>query len=469
MSTTLSRPRLLQRVWRRAARGGRGGDRKRRYVVTALGAILAVWAMAAAYYVLSPRTYTSSFTLVLPGPGAASSMNLDSVGSASSTTTSVFSSADMSPTENYRKMLTSHLLQTMAAEVAVEPPESFPLPRIDLVDQTKLITIAIQGRTAMLAVTRARAVRAAFFAMLDQLRTDEIQQRDNTFQTILSGYKQTLQEARQHLIDHEARTGLVSLEQYGSMVASLERLREQQRDIASRLQQARATSAELTRLLGTTPELAANAMVLRADPLFQTLLDTTAKQDAEIATLSAIRGQANPRLQDAVAERASVLGRLIDRGAELTGLKRADVVKLRDLSLRDERARLFERLVSASADERALVAAQHELTAQEASEQERLIRLADEASRLESLRRDVQVAEAVFTSALARIDTSKSDFFASYPMVQTLEAPLTPDRPSSPQLSLAAGGAIGATFLVFAAMVLLWLRLALLQKILKNA
>jgi uncharacterized protein involved in exopolysaccharide biosynthesis len=227
--------------------------------------------------------------------------------------------------------------------------------------------------------------------------------------------------------------------------------------------------AELTRLLGTTPELATHAMVLRADPLFQALLETLAKQEAELATLAGIRGQANPRLQDAAAERASVLGKLAERGTELTGLKRAEVLKLRDVSLRDERARLFERLVSQVTEVTSLAAAQQQLAAQSIAEQARVIRLADEASRLENLRRDVQVAEAVFTSSLARIDTSKSDFFASYPMVQTLEAPLLPTRPSSPQPLLAFAGAVGATFLILATLVLSWLRLALFRKILKNA
>lgn len=164
-----------------------------------------------------------------------------------------------------------------------------------------------------------------------------------------------------------------------------------------------------------------------------------------------------------------MLSRLSDRGAELTGLKRAEVLKLRDVSLRDERARLFESLVNAAAEANSLAAAEQKLDTQTAIEQERVIRLANDASKLENLRHDVEVAQAVFTSALARIDTSKSDFFASYPMVQTLEAPLLPTKPSSPQPLLALGGGVGATFLIFAALALSWLRLGLLRKILKNA
>ena len=418
---------------------------------------------------LSPRNYTSGFVLVLPGTGAASSMNLESVGSATSTTAPAFSSPDLSPTENYRKILLSHRLLTQAAELLGENPDSFPIPKIELADQTKLITVSVTGRSPALALGRANAIKAAFLEILDRLREDELKERDAAYQQILSGYKARLQDARQRLIEHQARTGLVSLDQYGTIVATVEHLHEQQRDVDARLAQARSTVAELTRMLDTTPEVASSAMVLRSDPLFQALLDTLAKQDSELATLAGIHGQANPRLMDAQAERASVLGKLTERGALLAGLKRIDVLKLRDISLRDERARLFERLVNQVADANALAAVQGQLAEQIKSEQLRVIRLADDASRLENLRRDVQVAEAVFTSALARIDTSKADYFASYPMVQTFEAPLLPQKPSSPMPILAVGGGIGASFLIFIALVLSWLRIVLLRKILRNA
>lgn len=470
MSLSISTPLpVWQRIARRAGSGGRQGSRRRRYLLTAGIAAAAVWGLAGAYLALSPKSYTSAFVYVLPGTGAASQMNLDRIGSATSTAASPFSTPDMSPTENYRKMLLSHRLLTAAAGAAGEAPERFPTPKIELADQTKLITVSVPGRTPEQAQARAESLRQAFAALLDSLRRDEIAVRDRTYQEALGLYQARLQEARQRLIEHQARTGLVSLEQYGTVVTSVESLRERQRDAEQRLAQGRATAAQLAQALGTTPQLASLAMVLRADPQFQALLDTLAKQDAEIAALNGTRGNGNPRLMDAQAERGSVLGRLAARGTELTGLGKADVLKLRDLSLRDERARLFERLVSATAENEALDVLVHRLGAQTAAQQARVVQLADDASRLENLRRDVQVAEAVFSSALARIDTSKADFFASYPMVQLLETPQLPTRPSSPQPMLAVAGGLGATFLITAALVLAWLRLALLRRILKNA
>ena len=79
------------------------------------------------------------------------------------------------------------------------------------------------------------------------------------------------------------------------------------------------------------------------------------------------------------------------------------------------------------------------------------------------------MTEAVFSSALARTDTSKADYFASYPMVQTLEGPTVPTKPSAPLATLAIAGGFAASLLIVASLVLTWLRTALLQRILKNA
>jgi uncharacterized protein involved in exopolysaccharide biosynthesis len=469
MGTAAPPARMMRSFWRRLIRGGRVDSRMRRYIITGTVGCVAAWGVSLAYLELSPPTFTSAFTFVLPGTGAGSSLNLERLGQATTTSSSAFASADLSPTENYRKMLLSKRLIAAAAEALGEPAERFPLPKVELSDQTKLISVKVAGRTAEQAAARADAVRNAFLRMLDSLRSDEIQTRDAAYRNMLAGYKAHLNETRQRLIEHEAATGLASIDQYGTIVASVERLRDQVRDVDAKLAHMRAGVTELTRLLDTSVEMANFAMLLRADPQFQALLDQLAKEDAELATLTGIRGQNNPRVVDLQAERSSTAARITTRIADLTGVRRPDVMKMRDLSIRDERARLFERLIGQIADTEALAAMRTQLQSQLQVEQARVLSLSEPASRLDDLKRDVQVADAVFSSALARIDTSKSDFFASYPIVQTLEAPEMPLRPSSPLPLLAFAGGFAASLLILAALVLTWLRTALLQRILKSA
>jgi uncharacterized protein involved in exopolysaccharide biosynthesis len=457
-----------QRLLRRLVSGGANAGRARRYMIAGVTGTVLISLVVVAYLLLTPKSYSAGFTFILPGTGAGSSVNLDTLGQASTMSASAYATPDVSPTENYRKMLLSHHVLAAAANALGLAESAFPTPRIELAEQTKLIIVSLTARHPDLALDRAAALRAAFLRTLDTLRNDEIAARDNAGRTTLDTYRIGLEQARTRLISHQVKTGLVSLEQYNGMVAGVEHLRDQLRDVEVRLAQAQAGVQELTHLLGTTPDAANLAMVLRADPFFQTELDQMAKDDAEIAGLSGTRGDGNAHLQDVRAERASIAARLLARSAELTGTHRANILKFPDLSLRDERARLFERLVGELADQQALDGMRAKLAAQIDDEQQRVVALAHDASHLDDLKRDVQVAEAVFSSALARIGTSKADFFASYPLVQTLEAPELPELPSSPMKLLAAAGGIAANFFLVLALVMTWLRTHMLQKLLKN-
>lgn len=116
--------------------------------------------------------------------------------------------------------------------------------------------------------------------------------------------------------------------------------------------------------------------------------------------------------------------------------------------------------------ERAGAARQYEtLSTRLDTEQRALLKMAPAAARLQDLQRDFTVAEAVFASAIARSQSTKSDVYASYPLVQVLENPSLPDRPSSPnrKLAIAAGGA--ATFMLLFGLALGWLRSALINRI----
>ena len=94
---------------------------------------------------------------------------------------------------------------------------------------------------------------------------------------------------------------------------------------------------------------------------------------------------------------------------------------------------------------------------------------AADPAKLADLAGDLRVAEAVFSSALARLDTNKSDPFASYPLVQTLEAPSLPRAKSAPSPVFAIAGAMGATLLILIGFLLLWLRQPIIRKLLPNA
>jgi len=133
------------------------------------------------------------------------------------------------------------------------------------------------------------------------------------------------------------------------------------------------------------------------------------------------------------------------------------------------RARLFETMVTGDAQAVGDGAAVGEIRSQIAEQSRATSRLVGDAGALSDLMRDLRVSEAVFSSALARLDTNKADPFASYPLVQTLEASSLPRTQSAPSKKLAILGAVGASFVLLLGFGLLWLRQPIIRKILPNA
>jgi uncharacterized protein involved in exopolysaccharide biosynthesis len=91
------------------------------------------------------------------------------------------------------------------------------------------------------------------------------------------------------------------------------------------------------------------------------------------------------------------------------------------------------------------------------------------AARLADLERDHKIAETVFSSALARVDTESQDVYASYPLIQVLASPSLPVAPAGPRRMFAVLGGIFASLFILLAVVLLWYRHTLTRKLLKNA
>jgi len=303
----------------RLVKGGGAETRGKRYIRTWVLGAGVIWTLAIAYLVLTPKSYTSSFTFVLPGTGAGSSLNLSDIGEASSSSDSPFSTPDISPTENYREILLSDAVLTRAATAADLPESAFPKPRIELVEQTKLITVSVEARRPGLAQARAQDLSAAFLATLDALRSGELQARDDAAVSMLASNQQALEQARADLIVYQVKTGLVSSGQYNDVVGSIETLRTQLRGVQAQMAQAQAGVDALARTLGITPQDANTAMLLEADPLFQAELAEYAKDQVAATATGATRGDADPNLQDETAQREAAAARLLARARHLAG------------------------------------------------------------------------------------------------------------------------------------------------------
>ena len=461
-------PRRLMRLWVVVRDGLPSVGRYRRYITALAGPLALVWVLALGYIALAPDRFDSRMTLILPGTGVGASMNLESIGQATTNTSSAFSSPSLSPTENYKRLLMSDLVLRVAAGIAGEDADGFPQPAIKLIDQTNLIELRMSAGSPEQAQLRMEALQKSFDTALDTLRDGEARAREEADASRIAELERKVDEAQQALLDFQGKTGLVSLDQFAGRITALDQLKANERDRRVRVAEIGAAASRLSSTLNISLPQARRAMQLKADPEFQELLGRYAKISGEHTEKSGTLGDAHASIEKLAAEQASLRADLARRGSALTGIDGAAVIKLADLSVSNTRENLFASLSERDSDRSghgaALAELRRQIAAQSADTEEQVA----QAAQLADLLRDLRVAEAVFSSALARLDTNKSDPFASYPLVQTLEAPSLPRTKSAPSPLLVIAGAMGATVFILIGFLLLWLRQPIIRKLLPN-
>ncbi len=462
-------PRFLLRSWVVVRDGLPSVGRYKRYFAALAGPLAIVWVLAIGYIVLAPDRFDSRMTLILPGTGVGASMNLESIGQATTNTSSAFASPTLSPTENYKRLLTSDLVLRDAATIADEEEGAFPEPSIKLIDQTNLIELRMPARSPQQAQVRMAALQQAFNTAIENLRQDEARAREEADARRIGELESKVDDAQQALLDFQGKTGLVSLDQFAGRITALDQLKTNERDRRVRVAETSAATSRLSATLNISLPEARRAMQLKADPEFQALLNRYAQSRAEHSERSGTLGDAHSAIEELSAEKTSLRSSLAERGAEITGLDGTKVIEIADLSVSNTRESLFASLSERDSDSTGNSAALTELRRQIAAQSTETEDQVSQAAELAALLRDLRVAEAVFSSALARLDTNKSDPFASYPLVQTLEAPSLPRAKSAPSSLIVIAGAMGASLFILIGFLLLWLRQPIIRKLLPNA
>jgi uncharacterized protein involved in exopolysaccharide biosynthesis len=455
----------------RIFRGGRVSDfgRAWRYLVFFGLGMLSAWIPAIVYVKYGSVKYSSQFSLILPGSGSNSSVNLSEIGQATSSSSSPFSGSGISPTVTYKNLMMSANVTNAAAKKLAVDPSSLSVPTVKLIDETSFISVEMIGRTPEQARNNAKAIQDAFFEQLQILREDELKRREDSTLTPVRKYESTVENVRKKLGELQIKSGLNSIEQYTTIVSANQNLSlkiEEYRGLLAKLEN---SLASLHLNLGLTPETAAITLKLHSDPEFAALVDFTAKSQAEYAQLAQKYGSNHPLLVDARSKYTGAQRKMISRAEQITKLSSKFLIGKIDFSPAGKRADLLLQLISLKTESSGLKAQIDEMESQQRKTQKYIDSLDPIVSEMETLNRDYKLAEAVFTSTLGRISTAKTDIFASYPMAQVIADAIIPLKPSSPNKAIAYGGAAGATMLMFIAMLLGWIRRPFIDKLLKKS
>ncbi|MDH3527202.1 MAG: hypothetical protein OEN52_11815 [Gammaproteobacteria bacterium] len=440
-----------------------------RYVTISVIALACVWLPAIAYLMLATPSYTSKWTLILPGKGAGSSINLADIGQASTIAASPYGSPSISPQVNYKELVSSDGVILAAAEKLDMTAKEFGKPRIKLVDQTSLIYLSMTGSEPDIARAKARALNETLLELLERLRTDEIQQRETGFDNMLQGFRIKLDQARNALLKHQSQSDIVASGQFEQLTLSIEQLYLERARVKADLEEMRGQVQRLAANLGLTAQQAGDALILQNDRLFQNSLDEYSESRLLLNSYANKWGDKHPEVHKEKSRLAATRRTMQQRIDALIQGRNDELIELLQLEGDTTRNALFENLINLDARRMGLEEKFNELLRLITEMQKKLNDLTGNAAILDDLKRDHQVAEAVFSSALARVDTGKSDIYVSYPLVQLLDLPTLPEKPTSPNTLLVIAGALTGSLFVLTGLVLMWIRKPLLHKILKNA
>ncbi len=437
------------------------------YLGIATVVLATIWAPVALFLLVKPTTFTSTWALILPGSGTGHAVSLDSVGQANATVSSPYTSHSVDPKVNYKAIATSEpVLAAAAASLGMKPGE-FGKPRIKLVDQTAMINFRVTGGSPEQARDKSRALYEALQAELERLRSDELDRRETGIRDMLSGFSDKLRDAQQRILDYQAQAQIVSMQQFNELALGLERSRVQVRDLKARRAGIEGQIAALNESLDSGPQQAVAMLDLQQDPLFRELAQHWADASARLVSSRTRWGRNHQKVVDVREEERDLRKALFQRAASLAPAIEHNTTRL--LAQGHAGPELFRRLVELHAEqaglEREIVSLEEAIVAQE----EQLERGTTDASNLEDLQRRHQVATAVFTTALAKVDIGKSDRFSSYPLLQLLAEPTLPEKADTLGRNLALLGAGAGSLFTLLGLTLLWIRKPFFRKILKSA
>ncbi|BAY25000.1 hypothetical protein NIES2100_47990 [Calothrix sp. NIES-2100] len=427
---------------------------------------LVFWLSAFLYLKFTPPTYTSKSAINLPGATSNANVNLPGIGQASYENSSPYaSSSNQDPRENYKFIAESESVLEAASAQLNMSPEEFGEPRIKVLDNTTIMQVEFKGTTPEAAQNKSYAFYAALEAKLNELRIQEAVKKDVGFQNSLNASQKKLQAAQQRLSNYKASSGLNSDEQIKELTINIEQLRRQKADILSQQQQANTRLQQLSTNLKSSASQATDAFALQTDQIFQQNLKNYSDSSAALVVLESKFFPTHPTVIAEKAKLEAAQQALLARSQSILG-RPVSLASLKALNLSsnnygtDPRQSLFQELVKVQADQKGFASQAQTIDQQITQLEARLKTLAQKESNLDALKRDMQVAEAVFSSTLTRLDIGKSNAFGSYPFIQILSEPSLPTSPSEPKKAFVYLGASVASLLTTTGFVLLWLRLS---------
>jgi uncharacterized protein involved in exopolysaccharide biosynthesis len=316
------------------------------------------------------------------------------------------------------------------------------------------------GDTAEEVEAKANALYEALQERLDQLRKEEINRRESDVQSSLGASRKKLMAAQDQVSKYRIQSGLSSDEQIKDLAKNIEDLRKSRTSLFAESNKSDARLKALTQNLGISSQQASESFVLQSDSLFQQTLKNYSDITANLVLLESSFTPQFPKVQLEKAKQQDVQSALLNRGSQLLGrsIDQATVDRLilsgsNTGSSGGSRESLFKDLVITQVEGNGTLSQVKALDTQILQLEYRLQSLVQRQSGLDTLKRDLQMTEAVFSSKLTQLDINRGNIYDSYPLVQKLSGPDTPQKILSPNPTYIRLGTIAGSVLISSAII----------------
>jgi DNA-binding NarL/FixJ family response regulator/uncharacterized protein involved in exopolysaccharide biosynthesis len=439
-------------------------ERWKRYLILGIVLNTLLWAFSITALKLKRPVYTSTWTLDLPAARSDTVLEVPGVGRAAQSNDSPYSNFMVAdPRTNYKDLLEGPEVLLAAANMVKDAPEEFGSPRVEVIPNTTLMRLAVTGPSPSEARQKAIAFQNAFEAKLGTLRKQEVSQKSQNLKGSLDSAAERLKLAQQRLSNYKVQSGLDSGEQLRDLSVNIESLRRQKSEVLGQAQDSSNQLQQLSGSLGLSPQQAADAFILQSDAVFQQYLLGYSKTSAELGTLQSSLSPTHPKVIETLEENQASRQRLLDRGRKLLGRELNDAT-LRQINVSNgissetQRSGLFQTMITTKGRAEGLKGQAGTLDQQIRQLEGMMTSLSNKKSVLVNLERDVQIAEAIFTSTLGKLDLTNSNTSNAYPPVTLRSKPNLPKLPSSPKVVLILLGTFLASVLLSLGLAALWLR-----------
>ena len=423
----------------------------------------AVWLLALSYLKLTPPSYTSQWGVKILEIDAGVEVVLPDGGKAVSAAGGWTPPTGQDPRNDYVYVATSPDLLAEAAALANLTVEEYQTPKIDVDEENGIIAFQIDGDTPEEAKTKAQGFHQTMTRQIEELRRTELARQEKETQATLAEAKAKLDNAQAKLSQYRAKSGISTDEQIKNLTENIENLRRQKAELSAQQEGLGNSYSQLSRdVKNLSNPGTGDAYKLAGDAVYQEYRTRYAQAQSALTNLGDRFTSSHPIISNKRTELNSIgramsgrASKVLGRSVSLSTLTRIDSLTLDPQNIL-AREGLQQNLVNNRAEWQRLKAQNRELLVQIETLEARLRNMSQEQFQVDSLQRDLQVAETVFAATLAKLDLGQENIYSIYPPLQLITQPNLPDTPSNPNPSSVFMGALAGSFLITTGLGLLW-------------